>query len=184
MKNQNEVGNCNAHSHLSTVDDIIEIPQTILEFHHKSGLTDFVLQKIANQKCFSFNRAAYLVDNPDFNFLKGICGFCKSSNPANFSTISDDLLHQISQSEYNNKVKAFQNKSFKANNIDIKNPQTLTELSCALDIPNPQIYSWNLKNNNFGILIFKTELEHCCDWKKSLLEKVTSFLGMCGFEKS
>lgn len=184
MKDQNEVGGCNAHSHLSTVDNIIEIPQKILEFHHKAGLTDFVLQKIASDKCFSFNRAAYLVDNPDFNFLKGICGFCKNSNPDNFSTITDQLLQQISKADYNNKVKTFQKTSLKANNIDLKSSQTLSELSYALEIPNPQVYSWDLKNNNFGILIFKSEIDHCCDWKKNLLEKVTAFLGMCGFERT
>lgn len=181
MKDKNEAGSCTLYSHLSVVDDLIEIPQNILRFNHRPELIDFVLQKISNEKCFSFHRAAYLVDNPDFNFLKGICGFCKNSNPANVSTINDELLEQISRSEYNNKVKNFQNISLKANNRDIRNPETLAELSNALNIPEPQVYSWDLKNNNFGILIFKSELDHCCNWRKNLFEKVACLLGLCGF---
>lgn len=180
MKKQSKPELCTPHSHLSLVDQIMELPKSILLNHHKQGLADLILNKISSEKCFSFSKAAYLVDNPDFNYLKGICGFCKTSSPSGDCSDPDGLITQISSCKYNERVKALQQHSFKANNLDLNSPENLAEISKALEMQNPEVFCWDLKHNNYGVLIFESNSGHCCDWKKNLLEKVTSILGMCG----
>ena len=38
-------------------------------------MSEFVLHDICNPNCFNLQKAAFLVDNPDFDCLKGVAGF-------------------------------------------------------------------------------------------------------------
>src|SRR5262245_10115368 len=51
------------------------IPQKVLSLHGTENITEFVLHELCNTHCFDFKKAAYLVDNPDFDCLKGVAGF-------------------------------------------------------------------------------------------------------------
>lgn len=179
MENPNKAEECTPHSHLSVIDHIMELPKNILQNHHKDGLADFILHSISGDKGFAFSKAAYLVDNPDFNCLKGISGYCKTSNPKDCSGDLDGLISNIGSSDYNSKVKTLQHPSLRAKNIDLSSPENLKDLSETLGMKNPEIFSWDLKHDNYGLLVFESEAPHCCDWKKSLLEKVSSMFGMC-----
>ena len=61
--------------HLST------LPQKILSLHGRADLAEFVLRDLCHERCFNLKKAAFFIDNPDFNHLKGIAGFCHEENP-------------------------------------------------------------------------------------------------------
>ena len=52
-----------------------ELPQKIVNLHGLENITEFVLHDLCHRSCFNLNKAAYFVDNPDFDCLKGIAGF-------------------------------------------------------------------------------------------------------------
>jgi hypothetical protein len=159
----------------------MQIPQQITSYHHLDGLVDLVLYTIAKADCLSFSRAAYFVDNPDFNHLRGVCGFCVTTNLANCAQDQKSMIQQIQKSPYNCRVKTINQESLRANNIDPTKPENVAKLCESLEIKNPKICNWDLKHNNYGLLIFETATPRCCNWKDSLVQQVSQFLGMCAF---
>ena len=57
--------------------NILKIPKKLLSAQHVDNVAEFVLHERSHENCFNLRRAAYFVDNPDFNCLKGIAGFCR-----------------------------------------------------------------------------------------------------------
>ena len=56
---------------------VSQIPKKMLLLHGKDNVTEFVLHDLCHEHCFDIHRAAYFIDNPDFNFLRGIAGFSR-----------------------------------------------------------------------------------------------------------
>lgn len=171
---------CELSSHLSIIDQILQIPQQIIALHHTEGLVDLVLHNISKKDCLSLKRVAYLVDNPDFNHLQGVAGFCSAVETK--STCSEDFssaIEEIKNLDYNRKVKNISQESLRAKNVDLTSPENLKNLCESLEISNPKVYSWDLKHNNCGILIVENDESDCCTWKNALVEKISKFLGMC-----
>lgn len=44
------------------------------------NLAEFVLHELCEGDCFNIKRAAFLVDNPDFDIFKGVAGFEKEES--------------------------------------------------------------------------------------------------------
>ncbi len=183
METRNDEKVCSSYSHLNIVENILELPGTILKNHDKHGIHDLILHNIASEKCLNFSKAAYLIDNPDFNCLQGICGYSKKCSPKLTALETDKQLEAIKNCQYNTLVKDFKDESLKAKNITFSdsNFKNLHKLAQSLEIEKPEIFSWDLKHNNYGILIFENQEKHCCNWKEKLLSKVAHLLGMCGF---
>lgn len=121
------------------------------------SLSEFVLHDLCDGECFNIKKAAFLVDNPDFDILKGVAGFHHGHNyktnkhwdePEEFSA-------HMKNSAYNQKVKSICKCSHKKSG---KNLDHLIE-QCAqeLEFEKPEIVTWNLKNYNHGILLFEVD---------------------------
>ena len=50
------------------------LPQQILSHSWNENMSEFVLHEICNQSVLT-TKAAFLVDNPDFDCLKGVAGY-------------------------------------------------------------------------------------------------------------
>src|SRR5689334_1067630 len=61
-------------SKLYILHTLVSIPKKILASHDIENLTELVLHELCDKKCLDLERAAYFVDNPDFNFFRGITG--------------------------------------------------------------------------------------------------------------
>lgn len=53
------------------------LPHKMLSVHGLSNATEFVLHELCQSSCFNLKKAAYFVDNPDFDRLQGVAGFNK-----------------------------------------------------------------------------------------------------------
>lgn len=134
---------------------LASLPKKMLSMHGIDNLSEFVLHDLCNKNCFDFQKAAYFIDNPDFDYLKGIAGFNSEKNfdhetswenPKSFSD-------HMKQCNFNQKVRSMEMPSIKRSN---KLEEELVEEICIkLGFDNSSYYCWNLKHDNHGVFIFE-----------------------------
>lgn len=134
------------------------LPKQILTLHEIDNVSEYVLHSLCQEGCFNFTKAAYFIDNPDFNFLKGIAGFDKTDEIYTCeSIIAEDgsILPEGSNCSYNQKVREISTSSPKRNG---ETPEKAIErLVETLEMSNPSCHVWNVKHDNFGLLVYECE---------------------------
>src|ERR1700691_4148672 len=84
------------------------LPKRILSLHGEDNVTEFVLHDLCHQDCFNLNKAAYFVDNPDFNCSKGVAGFSRDE-PFNECEViwskADAFSEHMKKSAFNQRVR-------------------------------------------------------------------------------
>ena len=159
------------------LESLSSLPQKMLAIHGISNLTEFVLHELCNQDCFNLDCAAYLIDNPDFDCLKGIAGFSKSecSDLPDVWDQPEKFSQHMKTSNFNNNVRKINNKSI------LKCGQSydsaLSEVARNLNLGHPVYYSWPMKHDNHGILIME-RANHEPTLDQHIL-KGLSFLAFC-----
>ena len=132
------------------------LPRKMLLLNGNQNMTEFVLHELCNKNCFNFSKAAYFVDNQDFNCMKGVAGWNKDEcalscdiwqNPQEFSSI-------MCQSPFNQKVKEFNAQSFKKESSDQLIAQ---EIAKSLNMSSFGFCSLGIKHDNHGLLVFEPE---------------------------
>src|SRR6202042_1032184 len=66
------------------------LPKQILTLHSLDNVPEFVLHGLCSKDCFNLYKAAYFVDNPDFDCIRGIAGFSKDEGELEWNNIWDD----------------------------------------------------------------------------------------------
>ncbi len=147
---------------------LCSIPREMIKLHGTENMTEFLLHHLSQPECFNLMRAALFVDNPDFDHLKGIAGIDRHAiykendhwgNPNDFSK------HMVDK-EFNQKVRTIDQESLHRRSQEHKS--VVGSLSDKLLLHNPSFYSWRLKHDNHGLIIF--EIHN--DEEKSLIEEV------------
>ena len=144
------------------------LPRYMLQLHGRENIAEFILHELGKQECFNLNRAAYVVDNPDFDCLQGIAGYARDEeygiidkdiwdDPDSFST-------HMKSCSYNGKVREFKKGSHIKQGLSEK--EIVDQVAKDLGFDNPSYYSWPVKNDNHGILLYqKHDLDACdCDY--------------------
>lgn len=152
------------------------IPQKMLNIHGAENTTEFVLHELCGPHCFNFPKAAYFVDNPDFDCCKGVAGcccderYCAADDPW---CTQQPFSQHMQQAAFNKKVRQIQTASV-MNGVE----QAVCVLADQLRIANPAYYTWNLKNDNQGLLVFEGGSGNYEDIKDHLPQGV-ALLGFC-----
>ena len=126
----------------------------IVHNHELENLSEFVLYDLCNGPAVRVNKAAYFINNPDFNMLRGIAGYHK-----NESGLHDSWNHQkqfiaaMKNSAFNQKVRNKLQESF--NRGEIFEQYLVRKLADYLEISNPSYHIWNLKHANHGLLVYE-----------------------------
>jgi hypothetical protein len=165
----------------SIINHILQIPGHIMQHHHLCNLPALVLCHLASQEGFGLEKVAYLVDNPDFDCTHGITGVCQSQQKPNENLWSapEKNINRIIEEKFHNQVKGIQISSL--SNKNNCRESYIEKIANQLEIKNPTAISWQMKHNNNGLLLFQVDKTHqLASWKKFLLERTASFLGMCG----
>ena len=91
------------------------LPRNIAQLSTNHNLIEFVLHELCHEDCFNLKKAAYLVDNEDFDCLHGIAGVDKSQpfSHNNIWQVPDDFSNYMNTLLFNKKVKELQCKSNK-----------------------------------------------------------------------
>jgi len=156
---------------------VTSLPEQLIKFHGQENMLEFLLHSMCQQNCFNFSKAAYFVDNPDFDHLKGVAGF---HHPESYEhnhwedpkTFSDHMK----RAPFNNQVREVARASIKKNNQVEK--EVASELSKELAFKNSHFLSWPVKYNNHGLLLFETA-EDQDERVKAQVQSGLHLLGFC-----
>ncbi len=136
---------------------ISHLPKQILSLHSLDNVQQFVLHGICNKNCFNIPKAAYFIDNPDFDFIQGIAGFNNLEYYPHDHDIwlnPDTFCEFIKNSDFNNKIKNFNEPSVKKNDSLNK---TVEKISHDIGFNKPSFCCWQMKHDNHGLLIYEKE---------------------------
>jgi hypothetical protein len=153
------------------------LPKKILTLHGAENTTEFVLHTLCGEQCFDFSKAAYFVDNPDFNCCKGVAGCCKTEqyqHPDDAWIDPETFSNHMKDAAFNKKVRQCSHASI-TNGLE----SAVKDLAQELEIQEPAYYVWQLKNGNNGILIFERSDKDMHDDIEEHLEHGLSLLGFC-----
>lgn len=153
------------------------MPKKILSLYGWNNVPEFVLYDLCQEQCFNLSKAAYFVDNPDFNCLKGLAGFSSQEpfahaqdiwkKPRDFSTYMQDA-------PFNRQVKSIAKCSIKKGAQ--QEGDIVQELAHELNISNVGYCSWHMKNDNHGLLLFQKGSDGSVD---KYVEDGVSLFGFC-----
>lgn len=173
----------NANNDYELAKNISRLLGKVQKYHEVDGLADIVLHELCHDECFGLKKATYLIDNPDFNHLLGVSGFCdqdcchhKHDMWMNPYTFKDDMK----KAQFYNDVKNFLKDSLKKRDIDLANSKDITDLGKILGMKKPEFFSWDMKHGNHGLLIFERSNKPIDDWRSNLLSNFSALLGFCG----
>jgi hypothetical protein len=134
-------------------DSLRRLPRKMLQLHGLDNVTDFVLHELCSASCFNIPKAAYFIDNPAFNCLKGIVGVSGQELQGfdNIWTQPEQFIYTMAQSPFNQKVRAFNYESRK--NRGHAEQAMAETIAKELDFNDYGFYSWDMKHDNHGFLV-------------------------------
>lgn len=142
--------------HYAMLNHLSHLPRRILSLSGADNITEFVLHDLCGEECFNLTKAAYFIDNPDFNCLKGIAGF-------SIDSVSDgcvDKWHNPEQFSghmrgctFNQSVRNIMRCSVKNNKES--DEHIAAELAHDLGFKHHNYCSWNMKHNNHGLFVYE-----------------------------
>ncbi|MFC1842276.1 hypothetical protein ACFLYU_01325 [Candidatus Dependentiae bacterium] len=160
------------------------IPKKILSLHGRENVTEFVLHDLSHKSCFNLNKAAYFVNNPDFNCLKGVAGISTQEIPQglwqNIWDQNEMFSTYMRNSPFNRKVRNFSQCSLECSLEGENAPhnEVIESVSRKLGIENPDYFSLDMKHGNHGLFVFEKNDLQDKGLKEHLLNGV-SLLGFC-----
>jgi hypothetical protein len=145
-------------------DAISFMPRKILQLHGRDNVAEFVLHELGKKDNFNLARAAYIIDNPDFNCMKGVAGFSNQevySGSHEIWSEPEEFTRHMANSAFNNKVRGYATPSCKKKGCN--DEQTVEQVSLDLGFSHPKWYSWDMKYDNHGLLVYEKAEEDSCD---------------------
>ncbi len=134
------------------------LPRKMVKVHGDDKVAAFVLYELCHKNCFDLERAAYFVDNPDFNCLKGVAGCARPELSVNNDIWqdADAFVSTIAQSPFHGTVSELSHPSIKYGSRS--ETEAIAEIAHKLGIKSPSYCSWNMKHDNHGLLIYEKSL--------------------------
>lgn len=165
--------------HLEIVRKLNRIPRKLVEVHGLDNVTEFVMHELCNEECFGLMKAAFFVDNPDFDTFKGVSGFAHDEIfllAQDIWSAQDDFTEHMRQSKFNQRVRGMERSSCRRGCVcDVEVVETLAK---ELNLKNPEYLCWEMKHENHGMLLFEHDNENMHILKEDL-EHACHLLSMC-----
>ncbi len=164
------------------IDVVTGLPHKILRYHTLDGLSQMVLHELGHDTGFGFDKATYLIDNPDFDHLLGVAGFDRQEcalHKKNIWEHPECFCKDMEGASFNANVRKVLNASFSRKDVDLNKAQDVQALGFELGIKDPHFFGWNMKHGNHGLFIFEKN-DNICLWRHGLLKNMSALLSMCG----
>ncbi|OQA35612.1 MAG: hypothetical protein BWY54_00534 [Candidatus Dependentiae bacterium ADurb.Bin331] len=145
---------CDLNKHNQILRHLSEIPGRMISIHGRENVAAFVLSDLCHENGFNLTRAAFFVDNPDFDCFKGIAGVHKgdSHGISNVWQDADQYSSYMISSPFNKLIRSIEQKSMARNGHDEK--EAVHKIAHELNFVQPKHYSWRMKHDNKGIFVF------------------------------
>ena len=167
------------HSHEYVVDNLRRLPRKMLLLHGRDNVTEFVLHELC-KNCFNMHKAAYFIDNPDFNCLKGVVGVSTDelSDINDIWNESEKFSERMTKSPFNQKVRSFEYQSHKKKGDS--HDMLADIIAKELGFKNYNFYTWTMKHDNHGFLLCEKNEEVDCEHpKEDVILDGLSLLSFC-----
>lgn len=133
------------------------LPRKMLLLYDLDAIAELVLHDLCSEQCFNLRKAVYFVDNPDFDCMKGIAGFCSDEafkEKACMWEQPDAFVQYIKKAPYNQKVRSIQQCSMKRSKTPDEEIMRALAQECAIE--HPKCHVWDMKHDNRGIFIYES----------------------------
>lgn len=173
---------CDLERHRKLLGCLSSLPKKIIAIHDARNVPEFVLHDICSESCFNLIRAAYFVDNPDFDCCKGVAGFCRQEAykaPETMWESPQEFSQFMKSSPFNCSVRSLTLPSYKSHLQELKS--IVDTIASQLNFSNPAWCNWNLKYDNEGLIIYeKADLsDHVFD---EHFNNTLHLLGFCAIQ--
>lgn len=168
---------------LARQKDILErlsmLPRKMLQLHGRENVIEFVLYELCHQNCLNIDRAAYFVDNPDFDCLKGVAGHAKDQQyPHDGVWVApEEFSAHMRQSSFNNQVRGLIRES--AARKGQQDGEIASGLAQNLNFARHGFYSWPMKHDNHGIFIYERAQDDTAQYHDRFLPEGVCLLSFC-----
>lgn len=158
---------------------ICNLPKKMLDVHGSENVTEYLLHHLAAPECFNMTKAAYFVDNPDFDKLKGVVGYSKHEayQEANHWDQKDPFTKHMQQADFNKTVRSLEQTSPHKNQQQFG--QLVGQISKELGLSKPDHHVWKMKHENHGLLIFELSDEQDREIIDEYLQASLYLFGFC-----
>lgn len=137
------------------------LPRRMLLVHGMDNITEFVLHDLCQERCFNLSKAAYFVDNPDFNCTKGVAGFSRDEKFGNseaiWTTDQKTFSSYMKESLFNQKVRSLTRCSVKKGKDN--HAELAKMLAQDLGFKNYAFCSWSMRHDNEGFVLYEKAVE-------------------------
>ncbi|MGA9530435.1 MAG: hypothetical protein WBQ73_00920 [Candidatus Babeliales bacterium] len=159
---------------------LAHLPKRILAFHSRDNVTEFVLHELSRSCCFNLSKAAFFIENPDFDCLKGIAGVshdhCYQRNDCIWD-VPDDFTDHMCASPFNRTVRAINWCSVLRQNDSYEN--RAEKIARQLSFDDYLFCTWDMKHNNQGLMVYQHSEDDDALISNKHLQDGLSLLGFC-----
>lgn len=155
-----------------------QIPRKIIMLHDRDNVSEFILHDICHEHCFNLDRAAFFIDSPDFDCLKGVVGYSRPEYKQSKIHVWEDhcqFVDFMSQSPFNKMVRSMLRTSLKKSTV--ADEDIASGLAQELGMKHHKFCSLQLKHDNHGIFLYEVSEKN--DFETDELVDGLSLLGFC-----
>ncbi len=163
---------------IAVVQRLTRIPRQLLYTGEYENPAELVLGELCHIDCFNVSRAAYFVDNPDFDCARGIAGYDSSDHDGvleNCWIEKDAFGARMQCSSFHTHVRSLLPASIHRTS---DRAYALAELAQVLDIRVPAVTFFDMPYDNKGFVIFEKPTEDIVELE-SFWEDACSLLAFC-----
>lgn len=156
---------------------LTDLPRKMIQYHDLPHLSQLVLHSLCDEQGVQLKKAAYFLDNPEFDMFKGIAGYHEKEQCSSCPWQQPEALkaHQHT-GNFNTQVRSIMSKSFASDEARQASAQALARqlgMNCSA------VYTVPLRHGNSGILM----VEHDTTYHKQVwdeqLPRGLALLGYC-----
>lgn len=133
------------------------LPRKMSTLHGTENITEFVLHDLCHEQCLNLSKAAFFVDNPDFDCAKGVAGYSREESCCGdcYAIWNDSrkFSDYMKNSSFNQQVRKLSRCSLK------KGHETHDELASTiagdLGFKNYGYCSWPMRHDNEGFMLYE-----------------------------
>ena len=140
------------------------LPKQIMNLSSFDNATEFVLHGLCSKDCFNLYKAAYFVDNPDFDMIKGVAGFSKDEGDLEWQNIWEDpesFTLFTKSLPFNKKVRTFASNSYKRKNQSFE--KLVESIANDVGFEKPAYCVWDMRHFNHGLLVYEKVNDDKCE---------------------
>lgn len=155
--------------HVHVLHTLHELPKKVMLHQHKDDLAAFVLHELCHESIFNLEKAAYLVNNVDFNCIRGVAGYDKNDAFQEFDhhwQQPDEFSLRLKSSAFNKTVRDIFSRALVPGQVD--EAMSVIAIAEDLGIEHPEFICWDLKHENHGYFVYERPAHHDDEIKKYL----------------